>query len=266
MMRLGTTSYIYHADIITNIRKLAGRVQDIELVLFEADDENNLPDRPVIEELKRIASDHGMSYTVHLPLDLRLAACNRAASVQKALRVIRSTEDLSPLGFIVHLEDENQNVGLDSPRWLDNSVIALEHLGGEIGDSSMLCPENLENHSPLLLHRLLERVPVSCCVDVGHLWKQGLDPVSHLEQWLPRARIVHIHGIGTRDHESISSVSAEKLDPVVGLLDGGFRGVLTFEVFSEADLRDSLEAFGRSLERVRARASTKKPEERSPGL
>jgi sugar phosphate isomerase/epimerase len=264
-MRLGTTSYIYPADIITNVRKLAGSVQDIELVLFEADDENNLPDKHVIRELKRIASDNDMSYTVHLPLDLKLAADKSAASIRKALRVIRSTVELAPIGFIVHLENENQNVGLDSERWLDNSVTSLEQLAREIGDPSIICVENLENHSPSLLDLLTERAPVSCCADIGHLWKQGLDPVPHLEQWLPRARIVHMHGIRTRDHTSLSSVDPQKLDPVVRLLDEGFRGVLTFEVFSEADFQDSLEAFGNSVQRVRARDGNKEPGECSPG-
>ncbi len=42
--RLGTTSYIIPADLMTNVRLLSPLVDDIELVLFEADDESNLPD------------------------------------------------------------------------------------------------------------------------------------------------------------------------------------------------------------------------------
>jgi len=42
--RLGTTSYVIPADILANVRHLAGKVQDVELVLFEVDDgPNNLP-------------------------------------------------------------------------------------------------------------------------------------------------------------------------------------------------------------------------------
>jgi predicted xylose isomerase-like sugar epimerase len=74
-----------------------------------------------------------------------------------------------------------------------------------------------------------------------------------------------MHGIRTRDHTSLSSVDPQKLDPVVRLLDEGFRGVLTFEVFSEADFQDSLEAFGNSVQRVRARDGNKEPGECSPG-
>ena len=39
--RLGTTSYIIPADILPNVRYLADKVDDIELVLFEADDYSN---------------------------------------------------------------------------------------------------------------------------------------------------------------------------------------------------------------------------------
>jgi len=264
-MRLGTTSYIYPADIITNVRRLAGRVQDVELVLFEADEDNNLPDRQTVAELKKIASDYRMTYTVHLPLDLRLAAGDNSGSIQKARRVVSATADLSPYGFIVHLEDENHNVGLDPGRWVENSAASLEQLAVEIGDPTRICAENLENHSPLLLDGLLERVPVSYCADVGHLWKQRLDPMPHLERWLPRIGVVHIHGIRARDHEALSLIGAEKVDPVVKILDVGFRGVLTFEVFADTDLQDSLDALERSLQRVRGRGGDKKPGDRSPG-
>ena len=71
--RLGTTSYIVPDDILPNARYLAGKVWDIELILFEVDDgPNNLPSPEVIDELSRIAQQHGLTYTVHLPLDLKL--------------------------------------------------------------------------------------------------------------------------------------------------------------------------------------------------
>ena len=54
--RLGTTSYIIPDDILPNARYLAGKVRDIELILFEVDDgPNNLPAPEVIDELSQIA-------------------------------------------------------------------------------------------------------------------------------------------------------------------------------------------------------------------
>ena len=73
--RLGTSSYIIPADILPNAHYLAGKVRDIELILFEVDDEqNNLPSPEVIDELINLAALYDLTYTVHLPLDLKLGA------------------------------------------------------------------------------------------------------------------------------------------------------------------------------------------------
>jgi len=252
-MRLGTTSYIYPANIVPNVRKLVGRVDDIELLIFELDDDlSNLPDEETVSELQRLGSAHGMTYTVHLPIDLRLADDESSWSVQKAIRVIRSTRELSPYGYIIHLEDRHGPGNQDQDRWIENSARSLEALAKESGSLEDLCVENLESYPPETLDGILQRIPVSCCVDVGHLWKDGLDPIGYLERWLPRARVVHIHGIGQRDHMALSLASAKDLDPVVTLLERCFRGVLTFEVFNEEHLLDSLDAFEQSVNRVKS--------------
>ncbi len=249
-MRLGTTSYIYPADIITNVRRLAGKVQDVELVIFELDDcQNGLPHDDTIAELNSIGADHDMTYTVHLPLGLGLAGGH--SSVAKAVRVIRCTEPLSPHGFIVHLDGDARAPSDELERWTDNSLRSLEILCNKVRRPDLICVENLEDQSPAMLDAILDKIPVSCCVDIGHLWKQALDPLPLLDRWLSRARVVHIHGVGERDHKRLSLMSAAQLDPVVGSLHDCFQGVLTFEVFSERDLLDSLEAFQQSSLRCR---------------
>ncbi|MBI5571817.1 MAG: sugar phosphate isomerase/epimerase [Desulfomonile tiedjei] len=248
-MRLGTTSYIYPADILTNVRKLAGVVQDVELLIFEAGEHgNNYPERKVLQELRRIAAASDLTFTVHLPLDLDLAADRPALAT--ALGVVRHTTELAPHGFVVHLDGNVRDQTLDRSRWLENSVRSLEALLQEVPDPRKICVENLESQPPELLDAVLALLPVSCCVDVGHLWKQGLDPVPLLDAWLPRAGVVHLHGLGKRDHERLSLMDPAELDPVVAVLARDFDGVVTFEIFSEADLLDCLEAFKRARERL----------------
>ncbi|HTY21846.1 MAG TPA: cobamide remodeling phosphodiesterase CbiR [Desulfomonilaceae bacterium] len=247
-MRLGATSYIYPADIITNARRLAGSIDDIELVIFEVEQEANLPDPGTIEELIRVGADHNMTYTVHLPTDIGMA--DKEPCVEKAIRVIRRTEGLSPHAFIVHLDSNPPNHRLDPAPWLENSLSSLEILCAEMSEPEKLSVENLENHSPEMIDSILERIWVSCCIDVGHLWKQALDPLPSLTRWMPRARVVHIHGVGNRDHKRLSLIPDDKLDPVVKLLHENFDGVLTFEIFNERDLIDSMRAFRRSLQRI----------------
>jgi sugar phosphate isomerase/epimerase len=237
-MRIGTTSYIYPADIITNVRKLAGRVEDIELLLLEVDDpERDLPDKSVIRELRQIAADHGMTYTVHLPLTLGLAG-NRG-NVDLARRVILSTLELDPYGFNVHLEDGFWQNSSELPRWVENSLKSLELIREATGALDQICVENLEDQPQGMMDSVLASIPVSCCVDVGHLWKQGIDPLPCLESWLPRTRVVHIHGVGAKDHQKLSVTPLYRLEPVVALLEKSFNGVVTVEIFSEPDLIDS---------------------------
>ncbi len=249
-MRIGSTSYVYPADILTNVRRLAGMVMDVELLIFEAQDpDRDLPDQAVISELRRIAADHRMTYTVHLPLDLVLAHRDRASSVDKAARVIERTLELDPYGFIVHLEDGNRDRIHDPGAWLEHSVASLEVLARVVGDHGRLCVENLEVHAPKLVDEVLAALPVSCCVDVGHLWVAGRPDVPLLQRWLPRTRVVHLHGVGERDHLSLDKMPASRLDPVTGLL-RDLQGVVTMEVFSERDLLTSLRAFEASQQRV----------------
>lgn len=248
-MRLGTTSFIYPADIMTNVRQLAGKVMDVELVIFECDDYGtNLPDSKTIEDLVALGKEHDMTYTVHLPLDLRLA--DDDPQIEKAVRVIRCTEELEPFGFIVHLDGANGGEALNLDRWTENCVRSLDALIDAVGDEKKLCAENLEDQSPERMDAILGRTGVSCCIDLGHLWKQGLDPLPCLDRWLPRAQVLHLHGIGKRDHERLSLIPQQKLDDVVERVRGSFNGVVTLEVFNKDDLEESLRAFHSSVQRL----------------
>jgi hypothetical protein len=71
--RLGTTSYIIPAGILPNVHYLADRVQDVELILFDLDGgPSNLPTPDQTAELRQVAAHKHLTYTVHLPLDLRM--------------------------------------------------------------------------------------------------------------------------------------------------------------------------------------------------
>jgi sugar phosphate isomerase/epimerase len=256
-VRIGSTSYVYPADIITNVRLLAGTVQDIELVLFEVDDDlNQPPDRKTISELKALAADHCMTYTVHLPLDLRLADEENTRTVENARRVIDATSELAPHGFIVHLESDHTDPVASPNRFVENSVRSLELLAAPAGGYGCLCVENLENVPTEIIDLVLKQAPVSCCIDVGHLWKQRLDACAHVERLLPRARVVHLHGVDGRDHKALSRMPEEEVERVAAILDRGFTGVVTLEVFNPADFRDSVEDFQRALHQVRSTGRT----------
>ena len=250
--RLGTTSYIIPDDILPNARYLAGKVKDMELILFEVDDgPNNLPSAEVIDELVRIAEENDLTYTVHLPLDLKLGEddSERDPSLIKAKRVIDCTRALSPWAYVLHLDGRSVRTSTDTgaiQRWQDQSVRALAITSSWAGDAGKLALENLETYPLDFIQPVLERVPVSRCVDIGHLWLDGHDPIPYLKAALPRTRVVHMHGLAERDHHSLACMPLEKVRAVWDeLKHANYEGVLTLEIFSEEDLVSSLEVLDR---------------------
>ncbi len=261
--RLGTTSYIIPDDILPNVRFLAGQVQDVQLILFEVDDgPNNLPSPGVVAELAALAEAHAMTFTVHLPLDLKLGAEGEASDISlvKARRVIDCTRPLNPWAYVLHLDGrELRDSGAFPPEetpavkaWQTRSVRALEVVGGWAGGLERLAVENLERYPLGFILPVLDRVPVSRCVDVGHLWLDGHDPVPYLQQALPRTRVIHIHGVSGRDHQSLAHAPEERLQAVIRtLFQENYSGVLTLEIFNEDDFRSSRAALERAVAGVK---------------
>jgi adenosyl cobinamide kinase/adenosyl cobinamide phosphate guanylyltransferase/sugar phosphate isomerase/epimerase len=254
--RLGTSSYIIPADILPNAQYLAGKVYDIELILFEVDDgQNNLPTPEVIDELIQLAALYDLTYTVHLPLDLKLGAdgSEQDISLIKAHKVIELTKRLNPWAYVLHLEGKEVRDSKDPAvllHWQDQAVRALEIVSEWAGGAEKLAVENLEHYPPDFIQPVLDRIPVSRCVDVGHLWLDGVPIMPYLEKALPRTRVIHMHGIGERDHSSISHVDPQELDELFRTLLKDYRGVLTLEIFSEPDFLSSIEAIKQSLKRI----------------
>ncbi len=260
--RLGTTSYIVPDDILPNVRYLADKVQDVELVLFEVDDgANNLPSPEVAAELKKLAEAHALTYTVHLPLDLRLGADGDEGHVSlvKARAVIERTRDLNPWAYVLHLDGREllaaqasgAGVAQRAAAWQDQAVRALELTAEWAGGPDLLAVENLERYPLDFWTPVLDRVPVARCVDIGHLWLDHHDPLPFLRAALPRTRVVHLHGVSQRDHQSLALMPPEILNPVMDYLSEAYQGILTLEVFSEADFHTSLAAMNVSLNRSR---------------
>lgn len=246
--RLGATSYVYPADVLTNVQRLVGRVADIEIVLFQSEDHgDNFPDSRTIDFLARAGAEHDLTYTVHLPLDLELAG--ESPKIDSAVSAITKTAGLSPQGYIVHLDTNPACKAPSWDQWLKNSLRSLDKLFTATGSGHLLCVENLESQQPGMLDPLLERMPVGLCIDLGHLWKQGLDPIPIMDRWLPRTRVIHIHGVNETDHQSLGVMKRERLDPVTAILSKHFTGVVTLEVFSENHLEESLVAYKESLRR-----------------
>jgi sugar phosphate isomerase/epimerase len=244
---LGTTSYIYPAEILPNVRSLQGTTEDIEIVLFESDEASNYPSRQEIAELAAISQETGLSYTVHLPLDVLLGDPDphiRQRSVDTCLRAIDATAGLRPHGYIVHLQglptdDHRQWLNWNWLTRLDHSLgRLLEHLAGP----RLLCAETL-SYPFHLVEELIAQRDLAICLDVGHiiLYDQPLE--LYLHRYLSRTRVVHLHGTsGGRDHLDLGRLPAAKLDLLFTALASVPTAedlVVTLEIFSAKDLEIS---------------------------
>ncbi len=249
--RLGTTSYIIPDDILPNIHFLKDKVKDVELVLFDVDSFCNIPTAGQIAELDAIAKAYDLSFTVHLPLDLKFSEVNGQAdvSIRKAQRVIESCLALAPQAFVLHLDSHAIRLTpseTESDTWIRHCVQSLRQLLPSVPDPALLAVENLESYPPALNHAVLEQVPASECIDIGHLWLQRIDVPAYLSERIRRTRVIHLHGIGTRDHQSLTQTPLAQIKAAIEkLIALDYRGVVTLEIFSEADLFSSLEVLSK---------------------
>jgi len=246
---VGTTSYILPDDLVPNVAYLAGQVDDVELVLFESDEVSNLPEASVIETLAALADEHDLTYTVHLPLDAELGSGDesvRLRSVEKCRKVIGLTRTLRPFGYLLHLQ--GRRLGREPADDLKSWTAALEESILQLLDDGLspdaLCVETLA-YPYEYVWDLVQRRGLAVCLDIGHILMGGYDLPAYLQQYLPRCRVVHLHGIRDgRDHRDIGGLADPVLTSVWNALRsaaGQRQRVLTLEIFSQDDLSRSMD-------------------------
>ena len=242
--RLGTSSYIIPDDILPNVRYLADKTKDIELVLFDVDEYCNIPDSAQIAELKEIAAGSGLSYTVHLPLNLNFSDKERDVSITKAMKVISATRALDPLAYVCHLEcqDIPDREGEALADWQAQRIRAVNMLSEISGIRSGLAIENLERYPIEWNEPVIRACGTHATLDIGHLFLQKIDPVPVMRKWLPLTSVVHLHGVGTRDHQSLKHMDKAEIRAVLAELKRqDYQGVVTLEIFNENDFTESME-------------------------
>lgn len=249
--RIGTTSYIYPDDILPNVHKLKDKVNDIELVLFEAGNDGNIPTPKNLKELKRLSNKWDLTYTLHLPLDIELGSGvvgKRKDSVENVRVLIERLSVLNPHSYILHLnlsKQTEENIKLWQG-WISQSL-------KEIINCQSTVPQNIaiENLSyPFsYIDTLISENGFSICVDIGHLITMGVDPLKHLKKYFSMTRVIHFHGVnGNKDHTSLKYLDAVLIRRIIRFLkDNNYCGVLTLEVFSQTDFEESMDALWENL-------------------
>lgn len=248
--RLGIPSYVLPADILPNVEAFAPYVDDIELVLFESADRSSLPPPETVKHLVNLANINDLSYTIHFPLDCKLGSesfAERMATQKSILDIMRLMCPLKPLAWILHLEGIALPAGaLQIGMWQKRIAGSLPEIIAEAGDPALICVENIFYPFDWCAD-LIESFRLGVCIDVGHLLLTGTDVNPHLKRFLPRARVVHLHGTHTgKDHQSLDSIPAKDMKQMlVNLAD--FNGVLTLELFDLTAVSNSIKYLNQCL-------------------
>jgi sugar phosphate isomerase/epimerase len=243
--RLGATSYILPADLLTNIRFLGPFLDEVELVLFESRLAENLPSRADVREMRRLADRWELTYNVHLPTDVYLGDANRMVQKRAHATILKFYErvlPLEPVGFVLHLDrrPSGDSVLQDRRAWLDRMEDSLSSLLREGLDRSLVSVENLDY--PLeWIQPLIRRLGMRLCLDIGHLLVHGRDLHRHFCSFMTETTMIHLHGVQEgNDHRSVAAIDSAAWDIIRPAI-SAFNGSLSVEVFSLSDLQTSLE-------------------------
>jgi len=240
MMKIGTTSYIYPDEIIPNVRKLVNLVDDIELVLFEGKDYSNLPSKEDINTLRRISDQSGITYTVHLPIDLDICSKDgdfRNFSLNRMTDIMKLTAPLNPTGYIVHLprrEVESEEM------WVLRTVRSLSEIFIQFGNRDIY----IENLSYPVKHILpiAGEFEFKLCLDISHALKCSDDWEEIFNNSFNTIKMIHFYGpeIDGEGHTGLQRAERGFVKSVVSkILSSNFNGLLTLEVFGVEDFFES---------------------------
>lgn len=205
-MRLSATSFLLHAAYVPAVRFAAERCDDVALLLVETGERGEYLATPdEIREIGRILDGEGASLHVHLPTDADFDTREGArAMLGKIRRVADLTGPLAPHSFVLHvdfpsLHGTGREPSAERQGW---TAEALREIAACLPAPERLAVENLETFPPAFWDRWLTGAPYSRCLDIGHIWKDNGDPAAVLEAWLPRVRVIHMHGLEPRVEET----------------------------------------------------------------
>ena len=245
--RFGVPSFIYPAGWLENVQRLGPRphIQDIEILFFDIDGPGGLPSAAEMQGLRACKQQHGLTYTLHTPLRASLASAHaprRAAGIDLVLRAMAAAAPLEPENYVLHVylgDHEGDTPPTNLQAWTERAVDSLQRIAQDSGiPRHRLCVESLD-YPMAHLTPVLQASGVSLALDVGHMWRDGIDPTPHIMTHAQRLRIVQFHGTqpNGRDHRGLQHCAPHQVPQLLRTLRAiRFAGVLTLEVFRPEDL------------------------------
>lgn len=244
--QLATTSFIYPDNIVPNVKALSPFIDQIELLFFEADPIDGLLPEDDIKSLVKIADNTGISYNIHLPIDISITNFRDKNDkiVQSFAKIIRLTRPLNPATFTLHLPFNDKSPDEDKIwRWQKKTCEQITKLLEIIGIEGRKISIETLDYPFEWAWPVIQKLDLSVCLDIGHLIIHGYDFVSAYELYGSRTEIFHIHGADAdkgKDHLGLDKLSASHLSSLFEILKK-FTKIVSIEVFSYEKLVSSMD-------------------------
>lgn len=245
------------------------QIRDISVLELSLDICHIIPNaftEQTLADLNDLKDEHGVSYTVHLPLySIELATFNnpvREGGIDSIVSSIKTVESLDPEAYVLHstgplaAEYSRLTYPPETVRTICTlmSAFSANSIEEIISKSEInprkLAVENLE--FPFDITRtVIDEYDTSICFDTGHLLSKQSGDESVLEFYQEhRDRIIEVHlhdgcatriteGSGYIDHRPLGTYDLPIRDFLMKLMDDKFNGPLIFEL-SPAQTEESL--------------------------
>jgi len=253
--KLSTTSYIYPDEIVPNVARLGPFFDEIELVLFESERPDSIPDPAQIDHLIELSKLHRLGFNIHLPLDISLGdECDdvRTHGTSIAKTVIERTLPLNPSLYTLHLDFINPPIPSllkgegggsvqerDVEAWRQRVSRSIREILNNGIEAKRISIETLA-YPFEWIEDMVNEFGFSICLDIGHILTHGYDLGHHLKRYLSRTSIVHLHGVRKgSDHLGIEELREPDLNLILSAL-RQYHGIVSIEVFSIDELKSSL--------------------------
>lgn len=190
--RLAAPSWVMPGDIETNCRFLAGKVQEVGLLFFEAESSLTYGEK----ELPMSLAELPLSWHAHLPLDLPWGEGAGEEAASTALALMEKIAFLGATRAVLHPPAPDPREGGTSAHTAERAAFLLhrfadawEKAGRNVADILL---ENTHDNDLTALAPVIDARGFSLCIDLGHMlaYEQTEQLLSALPK-LGRTAMVH---------------------------------------------------------------------------
>lgn len=249
---VASPSFIYPDHVLPNARMLAPFIDEIELVFLESSHKESLPPEGDIKKLAELSESTGLTYNVHLPIDVSITEPDKkkqADAIRLTARAVERARLLEPSTWTLHLPyTDCGNGGLSVETWQKLAGRAVKTLLDTTGIASRSVSVETLDYPPAWLKPMAHALDLSICLDIGHLMEHGYDIADTFETFEERVSILHLYGgVKTgRGHIGLCHLP-DIYAPAVSYILSRFTGTVSLEVFSRKDLEESLSSLARLI-------------------